>query len=197
MPTEITYEMLVVKLREAYQKGLEMRSTRDKDILWLPPFLSLMWLTGGRVSEILALRGRDLREYEVDGHRVILVSLINLKQRSGKNRVKESMIVPEQYPELWEYVERWWKQHPEGRMFDRSKKTVWYHCDKMFNIGTHRVGRHSWVMEKARKGTPILDVRQMGGWRKLSSMDAYIHVFGRKEMARRLLKTKKWDDEEA
>jgi len=193
MPTEVSEKMLIWKLREVQKRGMEQRATLENNILWLPPFLSLMWLTGARVSEVLKLRGRDLREYEVDGERVILVSLINLKQRSAKNRVKEGFIIPSQYPVLWGYIEEWWRQHPEGAMFHKSRKTVWYHCDKLFNIGAHRAGRHSWVMEKARRGTPILDVRQMGGWKKLNSMDSYIHVFGRKEMARRLMKTEKSD----
>jgi len=147
-----------------------------------------MWLTGGRVSEVLMLRGRDLREYEVDGKRVILVSLINLKQRGNKGKVKEAIVVPSQYPEVWRYVQEWWIEHPLGRMFDKSRKTVWYHTNRLFHKGTHKVGRHAWVMENARKGTPILDVKQMGGWARLNSMDNYIHVFGRREMARRLLK---------
>lgn len=189
MPTEITREMMRKVLPELRQKALTQMSMFEKDTRWLPPFLALMWLTGGRVSEILMLRGRDLREYEVDGKRVILVSLVNLKQKSIKNRVKEGLIVPDQYPEIWAYAEDWWHQHPEGRMFDRSRKTVWWHCNKVFHMGSHRVGRHSWVMEKARRGTPILDVRQMGGWKRLNSMDGYIHVFGRKEMAKRLINT--------
>lgn len=193
MPTEITKEILLEKMKIAEANAMD-NTNYEVETFWLPPFLALMWLTGARVSEVLKLRGRDLREYEVDGKRVILVSLINLKQKSMKNSVKEGMIIPEQYPEIWRYVQSWWNQHPEGAMFSRSRKTVWYHCNKIFNLGSHRVGRHSWVMEKARRGTPILDVRQLGGWKRLNSMDSYIHVFGRKEMAKRLIKTMDYDD---
>ena len=194
MPNEVTQTMLREILPELERKALEQRAMFEKDTQWLPPFLALMWLTGGRVSEILMLRGRDLREYEVDGKRVILVSMVNLKQKSMKNRVKEGLIVPDQYPEIWSYAEKWWKKHPEGRMFDRSRKTVWWHCNKIFHMGSHRAGRHSWVMDKARRGTPILDVRQLGGWAKLASVESYVHVFGRKELAKRLISTKDYED---
>jgi len=193
MPTEVSREILLNKLRFLRINAEKLYFTRETDTMWLSPFLALMWLTGGRVSEILMLRGRDLKEYELEGKRVIIVSLVNLKQRGLKNRVKESLIIPDQYPEIWAFIEEWWKKHPEGRMFNRSRKTVWYHCNKNFQLGSHRVGRHSWVMEKARRGTALLDVRQLGGWKLLASMDTYVHVFGRKELAKRLIKTEDFD----
>lgn len=154
---------------------------------WLPPCLGLMWLTGGRISEVLKLRGEDFRQEYIDGERVVYVQMINLKQRSKGNAHKEGVIIPSQYPELWEYVEDWIVEKGRGPLFNVGRKNVWHHCNKIFGLGTHVVGRHSWVMEKARKGTGILDAKQLGGWTRLSSMDPYIHEFGKRELAKRLI----------
>lgn len=189
--TEISREDILKALAQAAKKAEYEWTIAEETTKWLPPFLAIMWLTGGRVSEVLALRGRDIKEYQMEnGERVVIVSLINLKQRGGRNRVKESMIIPANYPKVWAYFEPWWREHPVGRLFERSRKTAWYHCHRIFSMGTHKVGRHSWVMERARRGADILDVKQMGGWSRLNSMDAYIHKFGRVELAKRMLAEK-------
>lgn len=179
MPQQLEYGHVLQGIRRA----------KDKELCpgWLPPFLSAMWLTGARVSEVLGLKGEDFKQEYIEGERVIYVRLKNLKQRSQDKALKEGIIVPSQYPELWEFLEDWIIEKGRGPLFNIKRQTVWYHCDKVFGMGTHQVGRHSWVMEKARKGTGILDAKQLGGWSRLASMNPYVHEFGKRELAKRLI----------
>ena len=59
MPVEVTQELLRALLPKLKAKALKQRAILEKDTSWLPPFLALMWLTGGRVSEVLKIRGRN------------------------------------------------------------------------------------------------------------------------------------------
>ncbi len=161
---------------------------------WLPPCLSLMWLTGGRVSEVLLVKGEDFKQEYIEGERVVYVRMRNLKQRGDGKAVKEGIIIPSQYPELWEYLEDWIVEKGRGPLFSVCRESVWYHTNKLFGVGTHIAGRHSWVMEKARKGTGILDAKQMGGWTRLASMNPYVHEFGKRELAKRLIEKGSTDD---
>lgn len=155
---------------------------------WVPAFVCLMWLTGGRVSEVLALRGIDFKFYEKEGKEVVTVSLMNLKQPTSS--VKESLIVPSQYPEAWGYINKYQAclHNPTGIWFHRRRHTVWYACKRLFDVGPHMAGRHSWTMEQARTGGQLLDIKQQGGWSALSSMQKYISSFGREELMGRKLK---------
>ena len=159
---------------------------------WVPPFVALMWLTGARVTEMLAIRGRDFKFIEKDGHEVVVVSLMNLKQRTPGKGEKETYIVPAQYPEAWACIDRYqtFIRNPLGIWFPRKRIAVWYACKKLFDVGPHKVGRHSWTMEQARTGAQLLDIRQEGGWSSLDSMDKYISKFGRDELIGRKLRRK-------
>ena len=53
------------------------RKPRDK------AFISLLFLTGARISELIQLRRRDLRLEENDGRRYLVVRLPTLKRKSG------------------------------------------------------------------------------------------------------------------
>jgi len=188
---EVDYPTLCEAMKYAHNDwrgGLDSDKEKHMKVSgpWLHAFLALMWLTGARVSEVLALRGRDIRTEEIGDIQVARINLPNLKQR-GRNSQKVVVCVMDEYPACWEYIDKYhealWNQ--DGLLFPRSRKTAWYHCQKIFGLGTHRVGRHSWVMNHARKDTPILDVKQQGGWTALQSMNAYIHEFGAREIVDR------------
>jgi hypothetical protein len=113
---------------------------------------------------------------------VVVVSLMNLKQPTRS--IKESLIVPSQYPEAWAYIDKYSTRvrNRDGLWFHRRRHTVWYACKRLNLPGPHMAGRHSWMMEQARTGAQILDAKQMGGWSALSSMKPYISSFGREEL---------------
>ena len=194
MADEVTYDQLLDVL---YSEEARWNDTGHAYVAeltdptaWLPPFLALMWLTGGRVSEVLAIRGKDFREENVEGHVAYFITLPNLKQR--KNAEKETLVIPAQYPVAWAYVEnyRLHLENPDSLLFHRSRKTVWAHCNRIFGFGCHKAGRHSWVMNQARRGAQLLDIKQLGGWASLSSMQPYISKFGRKELVKRMVEQK-------
>ena len=157
-------------------------------VAWLPPFLGLMWLTGGRVSEVLCVRGSDIKITEEGNTQVVTVTLPNLKQR--KNAEKKCLFIPSQYPVVWSYIENYivHLENPTGLLFHRSRKTVYAHCKRIWGFGPHKAGRHSWMMNQARRGMSLLDAKQLGGWKSLTSMGAYISEFGQKELTQRMLK---------
>jgi len=193
---EVTYEELCAAIDSHYQTwnpplGFDHLKDRHMKVSgpWVPAFLSLLWITGGRVTEVLGLRGSDIKTEDIqlpngEEVQVAYITLANLKQRFGRYPRKTCVTIMDEYPRLWEYIDRYHDQlwDPRTIMFPRSRKTAWYHANKIFGKGTHRVGRHSWVMEHARKGTNILDVKQQGGWSTMNSMNEYIHQFGLEEM---------------
>lgn len=194
----ITYEELLRVLKEENHRGkiLGMEGTHNNHLKtntpWLPAFLSLMWLTGGRVTEVLAIRGKDINTYQDEsGTWIAEISLINEKQRGNRRRsTKKALVIIDNYSEAWAYVENYHSQlmNPDGLLFPRSRVTAWRHCKRIWGIGTHKAGRHSWVMHQARKGAQLLDIKQMGGWTRLESMNSYVHEFGTKELIERLKK---------
>ena len=197
---EVTYDQLIAacKAQEEHWNGKGGAWIPEADYSfydtltdWVPAFVCLMWLTGGRVSEVLAVRGIDFKFYEKEGREVVAVSLMNLKQPTRS--VKESLIVPDQYPEAWNYIDKYQANivNQPGLWFHRRRHTVWYACMKLFGQGPHRAGRHSWTMEQARVGAQLLDIKQAGGWSALSSMQRYISNFGRDELIGRKLRVGK------
>ena len=203
----VSYEELCHVIETKYKDWnppLGFDHERDKHMKvsapWLPAFLSLLWLTGGRVSEVLAIRGKDIKIEEQEGLQVAEIRLMNLKQKGNyKRSQKVATTIVEEYPKCWEYIDKYHDllYNPSGLLFPRSRKTAWYHCKRIFSAGTHNVGRHSWVMEKADKGHAILDAKQQGGWTSLNSMNAYIHEFSKKDIiARQIAQFKKASNKE-
>jgi len=47
---------------------------------------------------------------------------------------------------------------------------------------------------ESTEGTGILDAKQMGGWTRLASMNPYVHEFGKRELAKRLIEKGSTDD---
>ena len=78
MPNDITYEQLCTVLAAEEKRwqaadntfGIpEEEYTFYKDPTpWAPTYLTLMWLTGGRCSEVASIRGRDINVIEQDGN---------------------------------------------------------------------------------------------------------------------------------
>ena len=76
MANEITYPELLAAM-DAHEKLWQNRGPLgipDSDytfysepVNWVPPFVALMWLTGARVTEMLAIRGRDFKWEKKDG----------------------------------------------------------------------------------------------------------------------------------
>ncbi len=198
MPNDVTYEQLCTVLaaeEKRWQAADNTFGIPEEEYTfyktptpWAPTYLTLMWLTGGRCSEVACIRGRDINVIEQDGKEVALISLPNLKQR--KTAVKECIVIPSQYPEAWARVEKYYDnlQNPMGLFFHRKRWAVWWQCKRLFGCGSHHVGRHSFVMNAARKNANIIDIQTRGGWKSISSMAPYIHAFGRKELIGRMMK---------
>jgi integrase len=194
MANEIDYnQLLEVMARTEIRwndRGHQYVAELKNKTAWFPVVIALAWLTGGRISEILQLRGKDFKTETQDGIEYVVITLTNLKQR--KPAIKEVIVVPAQYQIAWSYVTRYLQslENPNGLLFHRSRKTVWAICQKELGIGTHMAGRHSFVMAQARRGAQILDVRSAAGWASLDSMRPYLSAFGRKELAKRTINLK-------
>ena len=191
MDSFVTYEQLCAVLEQEHARWYThpaFDDAKDSHLSesrpWLPAFLSLMWLTGGRVSEILQLSGRDIATTTIDGIQVAHINLTNLKQQPGRNRRKVCSTVIDEYPICWEHIDNYHEVliEQDGLLFHRTRQVVWYHCNRIFQLGAHKVGRHSWVMNHARKDSPLLEIKQQGGWTRLESMNSYIHEFGINEI---------------
>jgi integrase len=185
---QLEYEELLQIVAQETRRWQELGGEAITDEpAWFPAFISLLWLTGGRVSEVLAVRGMDIETDEVDGKEVAYITLPNLKQR--KNAIKLAIVSITDYPEAWKVIEDYHAklESPRGLLFHRNRKSAWFHCNRALGVGTHKAGRHSWVMNFARRGANILDIKQMGGWTRMNSMDPYIGKFGERELTKRML----------
>jgi integrase len=201
MSDEISYDELlrgIARAEEdfrAYCVWAELPEEYDRfykqPVGWTAPLLALLWLTGGRISEVLAIRGRDIQVKQLpSGKNYAAIELTNLKQRGNQKWVKKKILIAiDKYPEAWKVVEDYFDQlqNPDGLFFHKTRVAAWYKCQRYFNIGTHKTGRHSWVMNHAREGHQLLDIKQMGGWSTLDAMQKYVHEFGERELGERVV----------
>lgn len=149
--------------------------------------LDLMWTTGARISEVLALTPGS---FEDDGYDFGVI-LKTLKQRAGRPKKKALQRSPKRYIPIVDHLlqDRIQSYIYAGhfrktqRLFPMARQTVNRHIDKLveqaggspFSISSHTF-RHSFAIHLLLHGRPLKYVSQLLGHRSMDSTEIYTNV---------------------
>lgn len=149
--------------------------------------LDLMWTTGARISEILALTPSC---FDHDGYDY-LVQLKTLKQRPGRPRKASLQRSPKRYIPIVDYPlqDRIQSYLYAGRfkkterIFPMARQTVNRHIKKLvervggapFSISCHTF-RHSFAIHLLLHGRPLKIVSKLLGHKSINSTEIYTNV---------------------
>lgn len=138
---------------------------------WMRDIVRFALGTGCRAGEILSL---DWNDVDLERKR----AWINAdKAKSGHGRA-----VPLNDDVMAILTAR---KHQEGRVFTRNGTVISQVDTPMFNRALKKAGidnfrfhdlRHTWASWHAQKGTPLMVLKELGGWRELSMVMKYAHM---------------------
>lgn len=140
---------------------------------WMKWVCSFALLTGARLGEILSLKWKD-----VDlGRRVAVVTAENAK--SGKARPlplnDDAVAVMREIPFNNEYV-----FSADGEKEGYINRTDFERALLLSGITDFRFHdlRHTWASWHVQNGTPLMVLKELGGWEKLEMVNKYAHLSG-------------------
>lgn len=148
-----------------------LKNTNKLDVQAL---LSILWLTGARISEALNVKGKDIE----DCGEYLSISFITLKQR-----VKEGQLMPRRtlkilkgtiyYNIIKEYINKS-RIYPELKLFNKTDTYYWKYM-KMANPNIHfHLFRHS-LATLASDKVDVFDMKEWFGWKKMDMAVNYVH----------------------
>lgn len=140
---------------------------------WMKWLCSFALLTGARLREILSLTWQDIDL----GRRRAVIKAENSK--SGRARQlplsDEAVAILRQIPNSHEYV-----FSSEGRKHDYFIRSDFKRALRQTGIKDFRFHdlRHTWASWHVQDGTPLMVLKELGGWEKLEMVNKYAHLSG-------------------
>lgn len=175
----ITSQKHVPRMREAkvhirwieqYQAVSLISNLRHQ---WMKDVVSLALLTGARRNEILTLEWRH-----VDiGRRVAIV--MAAKAKSGRGRAlplnDDAIAILKSIPQDDEYI-----FSDNGCIRNNINRWDFARALRLSGITNFRFHdlRHTWASWHVQNGTPLMVLKEMGGWEKLEMVNKYAHLSG-------------------
>ncbi|HHD9887390.1 TPA: site-specific integrase [Yersinia enterocolitica] len=140
---------------------------------WMKHVCSFALLTGARLGEILSLKWKD-----VDlGRRVAVITADNAK--SGRARPlplnDDAVAIMRKIPVDNEFV-----FSADGAREGYINRTDFDRAMLLSGIEDFRFHdlRHTWASWHVQSGTPIMVLKELGGWEKLEMVNKYAHLSG-------------------
>lgn len=151
---------------------------------------SMLFLTGARVSELLAIRKINVMIEDKYGEKFINIRLKTLKQRG--ERKNKPRVIPILYRDNTTFLNPFLRyiqlrDEPFERVFKISRVWVW-HQAKKYGLGKPHNLRHSFITEKAAEGFTPYEVKEMGGWASTRMIDRYQHAFMKEQLQYAVIK---------
>ncbi|WP_289367892.1 site-specific integrase [Pantoea stewartii] len=140
---------------------------------WMKWLCSFALLTGARLREILSLTWQDIDL----GRRRAVIKAENAK--SGRARQlplsDEAVAILRQIPNSHEYV-----FSSDGRKHDYFIRSDFNRALRLTGIKDFRFHdlRHTWASWHVQDGTPLMVLKELGGWEKLEMVNKYAHLSG-------------------
>lgn len=140
---------------------------------WMKWLCSFALLTGARLREILSLTWQDIDL----GRRRAVIKAENAK--SGRARQlplsDEAVAILRQIPKSHEYV-----FSSDGRKHDYFIRSDFNRALRLTGIKDFRFHdlRHTWASWHVQDGTPLMVLKELGGWEKLEMVNKYAHLSG-------------------
>lgn len=198
MPRYMYERQDIIRLTEL---GNILDSAEDIDRYGIPglgwqAFISIMWLFGKRVSEIISLRNQDIR---IDGEYLAILFTV-LKKRSSKDpgmRMPFLKRITLENP-YTEYIVDWWDMVRESKFTFSRRQTKMGHIYRQYvhlvlkeispYISSH-LFRHSLATQMAEDGATAYEMVNWFDWDRTDTALEYIRRGG--AMTERLSK-RKW-----
>jgi len=141
----------------------------------LKAIIATLYVTGARISEILALTPRDIRVNRKE--KLIEINIISLKRKE-----KEEKPFPTARPLSFnkdtpfiKLLTNYVKDHKtQDKLFYISREMVWYHIKKASESCSPHIFRHSRLQKLADLGATAHQIRMFAGHKKLGSSISYI-----------------------
>lgn len=140
---------------------------------WMKWLCSFALLTGARLREILSLTWQDIDL----GRRRAVIKAENAK--SGRARQlplsDDAVAILRQIPKSHEYV-----FSSDGRKHDYFIRSDFNRALRLTGIKDFRFHdlRHTWASWHVQDGTPLMVLKELGGWEKLEMVNKYAHLSG-------------------
>ncbi|MGP2449084.1 site-specific integrase [Pantoea stewartii subsp. indologenes] len=140
---------------------------------WMKWLCSFALLTGARLREILSLTWQDIDL----GRRRAVIKAENAK--SGRARQlplsDEAVAILRQIPNSHEYV-----FSSDGKKHDYFIRSDFNRALRLTGIKDFRFHdlRHTWASWHVQDGTPLMVLKELGGWEKLEMVNKYAHLSG-------------------
>lgn len=138
---------------------------------WMKAICSFALLTGARKGEILSLRWAN-----VDlGRKIVVIAAEDSK--SGRARPlplnDEAVKIMRNLPRESEYA-----FSRDGNKVEEMKRDEFYKALKLSGISDFRFHdfRHTWASWHVQNGTPLMTLKELGGWEKLEMVNKYAHL---------------------
>ncbi|SFU85992.1 Phage integrase family protein [Xenorhabdus koppenhoeferi] len=141
---------------------------------WMKKLVSFALLTGARKGEIFSLMWRNV---DID-RKVAVITAENAK--SGKARAvplnDEAVSILRSMPRDCEFV----FPATNGRRRKQFSRTDFDRALKKSGIDDFRFHdlRHTWASWHVQNGTPLMVLKELGGWEKLEMVNKYAHLSG-------------------
>lgn len=136
----------------------------------LKAIMSVMLMTGSRISEVLMLKGKDISSDEEH----ILINCYILKKRNGIERMLKKIKKTHAY---YEYFREWVNSNnfkEESFIFKMSRKYVWKLVKKIGPESTPHLFRHT-VATYLGENMDVFTLQKWMGWSKLEMASRYVH----------------------
>lgn len=132
--------------------------------------ICLLYKTGARISEIVALQREDFRLTETD----LWVRIRNLKRKKFIETELPLPIYEDEGKNFFNHIIiKHVKQFNKGeRVFDFLRWTGWHRVTQVLNEAYPHLFRHTKATKMANKGANEFELRKWFGWAKTSSMPA-------------------------
>lgn len=138
---------------------------------WMKSICSFALLTGARKGEIFSLRWSN-----VDLRRKVAV-IVAEDAKSGKARPlplnDEAIAILRDLPRDSEYPFAY-----KGRLAEEINRTEFARALSLSGLSDFRFHdfRHTWASWHVQNGTPLMMLKEMGGWEKLEMVNKYAHL---------------------
>ncbi|MDU1573211.1 MAG: site-specific integrase [Pantoea sp.] len=140
---------------------------------WMRNLCSFALLTGARLREILSLTWQDI---DLGRRRAVVKAEV---AKSGRARQlplsDEAVQILNRIPRDFEYV-----FSSDGTLHDYFVRSDFNQALKLSGIKDFRFHdlRHTWASWHVQDGTPLMVLKELGGWEKLEMVNKYAHLSG-------------------
>ena len=178
----------IPSFQEARKKVLECTTARR----WHKPAFAIMLITGCRISELVALRKKDIVWCDsnknpveptetIDNVRIVFFNLITLKRRGLNKPMRRFPVLNDiRYNELLKVVYRYWASCPtdDTELFERKYPiTIWKAMKKYLDSEYYpHLFRHISATYYAQNGVIGAGLKKRFGWAKETSAEPYVNL---------------------